>query len=49
MPGQSFRLVGNQPSCSIIIYSMSAGSVIQDGAGRNRVFTQELLKNLSQC
>ena len=43
---RGLQIVGNQPSGSIIVYATSAGSVAQDGTGRNGVFTQELLKNL---
>ena len=40
-------LVGSQPPGSIVVYSTSSGSVAQDGAGRNSVFTTELLKQLA--
>jgi hypothetical protein len=43
---RGLAVVGNQPPGSIIIYATSAGSVAQDGVGRNGVFTGELLKNL---
>jgi ankyrin repeat protein len=38
--------VGVQPPGSIIVYATSAGSVAQDGKGRNGVFTGELLKHM---
>jgi hypothetical protein len=38
--------VGNQPTGSIVAYATSAGSVAQDGTGRNGVFTAELLKQI---
>jgi hypothetical protein len=44
---RGLTVVGSQPPGSIITYATSAGSVAQDGDGRNGVFTTELLKNLS--
>jgi hypothetical protein len=38
--------VANQPPGSIVVYATSAGSVAQDGDGRNGVFTSALLQNL---
>jgi hypothetical protein len=38
--------VSQQPAGSIVTYATSAGSVAQDGEGRNGVFTAELLKHL---
>jgi formylglycine-generating enzyme required for sulfatase activity len=38
--------VSSQPPGSIIAYATSAGSVAQDGTGRNGLFTSQLLKNL---
>lgn len=43
---RGLSVVGSQPPGSIIVYATSAGSVAQDGQGRNGVFTQELLKYL---
>jgi hypothetical protein len=43
---RGLAVVGYQPPGSIIVYATSAGSVAQDGTGRNGVFTGELLKNL---
>lgn len=45
---RGLSVVGNQPPGSIIVYATSAGSVAQDGAGRNGVFTAELLKNMEK-
>ena len=44
---RGLTVIGTQPTGSIIVYATSAGSVAQDGTGRNGVFTQELLKNLA--
>lgn len=44
---RGLSVVGGQPAGSIIMYATSAGSVAQDGVGRNGIFTTELLKNLS--
>jgi formylglycine-generating enzyme required for sulfatase activity len=38
--------VGNQPPDSIILYSTSANATASDGAGRNGLFTEQLLKNI---
>lgn len=43
---RGLTVVGSQPPGSIVAYATSAGSVAQDGTGRNGVFTQELLKHL---
>ena len=44
---RGLTVMSAQPPGSIIAYATSAGSVAQDGTGRNGVFTAELLKNLS--
>ncbi|MFZ4618440.1 MAG: caspase family protein [Rectinemataceae bacterium] len=44
--GRGLSVAGSQPSGSIVAYATSAGSIAQDGQGRNGVFTGELLKNL---
>ena len=43
---RGLNVVAAQPPGSIIAYATSAGSVAQDGVGRNGVFTAELLKNI---
>jgi formylglycine-generating enzyme required for sulfatase activity len=43
---RGLSIVGTQPSGSIVVYATSAGSTAQDGAGKNGVFTAELLKHL---
>ncbi|GHU26117.1 hypothetical protein FACS1894164_16810 [Spirochaetia bacterium] len=43
---RGLSVVTGQPSDSIIVYATSAGSVAQDGTGRNGLFTGELLKHL---
>jgi hypothetical protein len=43
---RGLSIVSVQPPGSVIVYATSAGSVAQDGTGRNEVFTGELLKNL---
>jgi hypothetical protein len=43
---RGLSVVSTQPTGSILVYATSAGSVAQDGTGRNGVFTRELLKNL---
>jgi formylglycine-generating enzyme required for sulfatase activity len=43
---RGLTVVGVQPPGSIIAYATSAGSVAQDGQGRNGVFTAALLKNI---
>ena len=44
---RGLTVVGSQPTGSIVAYATSAGSVAQDGTGRNGVFTAELLKQIS--
>jgi formylglycine-generating enzyme required for sulfatase activity len=44
---RGLSVVSSQPPGSIVAYATSAGSVAQDGAGRNGVFTAELLKNIA--
>jgi ankyrin repeat protein len=43
---RGLSVVGTQPPGSIVVYATSAGTVAQDGQGRNGVFTGELLKHL---
>ncbi|MFZ4615766.1 MAG: LamG-like jellyroll fold domain-containing protein [Rectinemataceae bacterium] len=43
---RGLSVVGTQPPGSIIAYATSAGSVAQDGDGRNGLFTSQLLKHL---
>ncbi len=43
---RGLTVVGSQPTGSIVAYATSAGSVAQDGTGRNGVFTAELLKQI---
>ncbi len=43
---RGLSVVGSQPPGSIVAYATSAGSVAQDGTGRNGMFTAELLKQL---
>jgi Uncharacterized protein containing caspase domain len=43
---RGLMVVGSQPPGSIVAYATSAGSVAQDGEGRNGVFTAELLRQL---
>ena len=43
---RGLTVIGAQPTGSIIVYATSAGTVAQDGQGRNGVFTGELLKHL---
>ena len=43
---RGLNVVSHQPPGSIIAYATSAGSVAQDGTGRNGLFTSQLLKNL---
>jgi hypothetical protein len=43
---RGLSIISAQPPGSIIVYATGAGSVAQDGTGRNGVFTGELLKNL---
>jgi hypothetical protein len=46
--GQSrgLSVIDTQPADSIVVYATSAGSVAQDGTGRNGLYTSHLLKNL---
>ena len=43
---RGLTVIGDQPAGSIVAYATSAGSVAQDGPGRNGVFTAELLKHI---
>ncbi len=43
---RGLSVVASQPTGSIVAYATSAGSVAQDGTGRNGVFTAELLKQI---
>jgi formylglycine-generating enzyme required for sulfatase activity len=43
---RGLQVVTNQPADSIIVYATSAGSVAQDGTGRNGLFTAHLLNNM---
>jgi hypothetical protein len=43
---RGLTVVSEQPVGSIVTYATSAGSVAQDGEGRNGVFTAELLKHI---
>jgi hypothetical protein len=43
---RGLNVVSHQPPGSIIAYATGAGSVAQDGTGRNGLFTSQLLKNL---
>jgi uncharacterized membrane protein (DUF485 family) len=43
---RGLTVTANQPDNSIIVYATSAGSVAQDGEGRNGLFTSHLLNNL---
>ncbi|MDR0707369.1 MAG: tetratricopeptide repeat protein [Treponema sp.] len=43
---RGLQVVGNQPADSIIVYATAAGATASDGAGRNGLFTSQLLKNL---
>jgi hypothetical protein len=43
---RGLSVVANQPPGSIVVYATSAGSVAQDGDGRNGVFTGALLQNI---
>ena len=45
---RGLAVVSNQHADSIIIYSTSAGSVADDGTGRNGLFTEHLLNNLKK-
>jgi len=44
---RGLSVVGTQPPGSIVVYATGAGSVAQDGVGKNGVFTAELLKNIA--
>jgi hypothetical protein len=44
--GRGLTIISNQPADSIVVYATSAGSVAQDGMGRNGLFTASLLNNL---
>ena len=44
--GRGLAVVSNQPADSIIVFSTSAGSVADDGRGRNGLFTEHLLNNM---
>ena len=43
---RGLTVVSNQPADSIIVYATSAGSIAQDGTGRNGLFTSHLLTQL---
>jgi hypothetical protein len=43
---RGLSVVANPPADSIIVYATSAGSVAEDGEGRNGLFTSYLLPNL---
>ena len=43
---RGLAVASNQPADSIVVYATSAGSVADDGAGRNGLFTRHLLENL---
>ncbi len=45
---RGLTMIGSQPPGSIVVFATSAGSVAQDGSGRNGIFTAELLRNLEQ-
>ncbi len=45
---RGLTVVSAQPPGSIIAYATSAGSVAQDGTGRNGIFTTQLLRNLKK-
>ncbi len=45
--GRGLSVVSYQPPGSIIVYATSAGSIAQDGSGRNGLFTGELLKHIA--
>jgi hypothetical protein len=44
--GRGLTVITNQPADSIVVYATSAGSIAQDGIGRNGLFTTSLLNNL---
>jgi hypothetical protein len=43
---RGLTVIANQPADSIVVYATSAGSIAQDGEGRNGLFTSRLLNNL---
>jgi hypothetical protein len=43
---RGLTVIANQPADSIVVYATSAGSIAQDGTGRNGLFTSRLLNNL---
>jgi hypothetical protein len=43
---RGLTVIENQPADSIVVYATSAGSISQDGEGRNGLFTSHLLNNL---
>jgi hypothetical protein len=43
---RGLTIIENQPADSIVVYATSAGSIAQDGEGRNGLFTSHLLNNL---
>jgi hypothetical protein len=43
---RGLTIIENQPADSIVVYATSAGSISQDGEGRNGLFTSHLLNNL---
>jgi hypothetical protein len=43
---RGLTVIENQPADSIVVYATSAGSISQDGEGRNGLFTTHLLNNL---
>ena len=45
--GRGLAMVAKQPADSIVVYATSAGSTSADGIGRNGLFTEHLLNNLS--
>ncbi|MCL2127812.1 MAG: caspase family protein [Treponema sp.] len=44
---RGLSIVSRQPSDSIIVYATSAGQRASDGAGRNGLFTSQLINNLA--
>ena len=43
---RGLAIITRQPADSIVVYATSAGQVASDGAGRNGLFTSQLLNNL---
>jgi formylglycine-generating enzyme required for sulfatase activity len=43
---RGLQAVSSHPADSIIVYAASSGQAVQDGTGRNGLFTKHLLKNL---